>query len=52
MPQMAPMSWLTLFIVFSITFFVFCVFNYYSSMHAPMQSLSKKLQTKKINWKW
>nr|YP_010022527.1 ATP synthase F0 subunit 8 [Fannia scalaris]QOP39375.1 ATP synthase F0 subunit 8 [Fannia scalaris] len=30
MPQMAPISWLSLFIIFSITFMIFNMMNYYS----------------------
>nr|UPX88379.1 ATP synthase F0 subunit 8 [Phytobia cambii] len=52
MPQMAPISWLLLFITFFITFIMFNMMNYY--MYFP--STPKFQQMNKIifsmNWKW
>nr|YP_010236182.1 ATP synthase F0 subunit 8 [Desmomyia sinensis]QTD82956.1 ATP synthase F0 subunit 8 [Desmomyia sinensis] len=53
MPQMAPISWLILFFVFSITFMLFNIVNYFSFL--PSSSTSKEKKTfnvKSNNWKW
>nr|YP_010415037.1 ATP synthase F0 subunit 8 [Agrilus ornatus]URW97758.1 ATP synthase F0 subunit 8 [Agrilus ornatus] len=52
MPQMAPMSWLLLFAVFSITFLFFSVLNYYSSLQNPSEIQPTLFKKKNINWKW
>nr|YP_010702840.1 ATP synthase F0 subunit 8 [Agrilus adelphinus]WCO09267.1 ATP synthase F0 subunit 8 [Agrilus adelphinus] len=52
MPQMAPMSWLTLFTIFSITFTIFSVLNYYSLIYQPLIKKEQEKLIKKINWKW
>nr|UPX88078.1 ATP synthase F0 subunit 8 [Aedeomyia squamipennis] len=53
MPQMAPISWLTLFIIFSITFMIFNIKNYYNFLY-PLSKTSQNLNIKKnkMNWKW
>nr|URX53476.1 ATP synthase F0 subunit 8 [Kalotermitidae sp. 5 AB-2022a] len=52
MPQMMPLSWLTLFITFSATLIVFTSMNYY--LHIPKPSTTKTLTTDKnpASWKW
>nr|YP_010701655.1 ATP synthase F0 subunit 8 [Sphaerophoria philanthus]UEK75600.1 ATP synthase F0 subunit 8 [Epistrophe lamellata]WCJ53216.1 ATP synthase F0 subunit 8 [Sphaerophoria philanthus] len=53
MPQMSPISWLSLFIFFSIIFILFNMMNYF--IYTPNSSKSKKLfNINKIsmNWKW
>nr|QNE85793.1 ATP synthase F0 subunit 8 [Musca autumnalis] len=54
MPQMAPIGWLSLFIIFSITFVIFNMMNYYSYIPSmPKSILSNKTHsTKSLNWKW
>nr|YP_010411407.1 ATP synthase F0 subunit 8 [Agrilus sichuanus]URN73053.1 ATP synthase F0 subunit 8 [Agrilus sichuanus] len=52
MPQMAPMSWLILFFIFSITFMIFNIINYYSILYYPTFKMKTSKQIKKINWKW
>nr|UOU84892.1 ATP synthase F0 subunit 8 [Themira lucida] len=53
MPQMAPISWLSLFIMFSITFLLFNILNYYSFLPtSPKQSESSKIHSSPFNWKW
>nr|YP_011001005.1 ATP synthase F0 subunit 8 [Bellardia viarum]WPN85802.1 ATP synthase F0 subunit 8 [Bellardia viarum] len=54
MPQMAPISWLSLFIMFSITFVIFNMMNYYSfTPFMPKSDLINKNQfTNSLNWKW
>nr|URX52692.1 ATP synthase F0 subunit 8 [Glyptotermes sp. 1 AB-2022a] len=52
MPQMMPMSWVTLFITFSATLILFSTMNYYS--HIPKTKTTKmdKITIKNMNWKW
>nr|QHZ87539.1 ATP synthase F0 subunit 8 [Parafronurus sp. XL-2019] len=52
MPQMAPLSWLTLFTVFSLTLILFGIVNYFlTSPNAP-ESTSTQFKTQPFNWKW
>uniref|UniRef100_A0AAU7L2M5 ATP synthase complex subunit 8 n=1 Tax=Asceles clavatus TaxID=3127719 RepID=A0AAU7L2M5_9NEOP len=52
MPQMAPISWLTLFFIFSITLISFSIMNYFMiSPEAPKPS-EKKIISSSLNWKW
>nr|YP_010701694.1 ATP synthase F0 subunit 8 [Dasysyrphus albostriatus]WCJ53255.1 ATP synthase F0 subunit 8 [Dasysyrphus albostriatus] len=53
MPQMAPISWLFLFMFFSMIFILFNMMNYF--IYFPLTSSSKKLNkinTTSMNWKW
>nr|YP_010411433.1 ATP synthase F0 subunit 8 [Coraebus diminutus]URN73079.1 ATP synthase F0 subunit 8 [Coraebus diminutus] len=52
MPQMAPLSWTVLYIMFSLTFTLFLVMNFYQTLVStqPMNKTDKKLML--INWKW
>nr|ARH53717.1 ATP synthase F0 subunit 8 [Anthobium melanocephalum] len=51
MPQMAPMNWLTLFIMFTMIFLLFNSLNYFSfKYNTKDNNLNKK--TFKLNWKW
>nr|QQV73464.1 ATP synthase F0 subunit 8 [Anthomyza sp. DY-2021] len=53
MPQMAPISWLTLFIVFLLTFMMFNILNYYSFIPStPKSSSIKNFNMNSMNWKW
>nr|YP_010999258.1 ATP synthase F0 subunit 8 [Cricotopus flavozonatus]WPM93104.1 ATP synthase F0 subunit 8 [Cricotopus flavozonatus] len=57
MPQMAPISWLILFIVFSIAFMLFNVLNYYCFNYNKTSTSNdeksvNKFNTVKLNWKW
>uniref|UniRef100_UPI0030FEC9A1 ATP synthase F0 subunit 8 n=1 Tax=Neopanorpa quadristigma TaxID=2521360 RepID=UPI0030FEC9A1 len=53
MPQMAPINWLSLFIMFSIILLLFNVMNYYSfSPNVPNISDTNKISFKPLNWKW
>nr|YP_010454733.1 ATP synthase F0 subunit 8 [Heptagenia ngi]QXT45750.1 ATP synthase F0 subunit 8 [Heptageniidae sp. YW03BF02]QZZ23909.1 ATP synthase F0 subunit 8 [Heptagenia ngi] len=52
MPQMAPLSWLTLFIVFSITLILFGVMNYFLFNPEAPESSSSQFKTSPFNWKW
>nr|YP_009689633.1 ATP synthase F0 subunit 8 [Mansonia amazonensis]QEE94336.1 ATP synthase F0 subunit 8 [Mansonia amazonensis] len=53
MPQMAPISWLLLFMIFTITMIIFNVKNYYCFFYNN-NNISQSLNIKKIqmNWKW
>nr|AML25989.1 ATP synthase F0 subunit 8 [Staphylinidae sp. BMNH 1274232] len=50
-PQMAPMNWLGLFIMFIAIFLLFNSINYFCFLYPPKSS-SMILKTHKINWKW
>nr|YP_010693012.1 ATP synthase F0 subunit 8 [Rhagoletis batava]WCB98141.1 ATP synthase F0 subunit 8 [Rhagoletis batava]WCB98154.1 ATP synthase F0 subunit 8 [Rhagoletis batava]WCB98167.1 ATP synthase F0 subunit 8 [Rhagoletis batava] len=52
MPQMAPISWLSLFIIFSINLILFSMMNYYSMIpKSPKSQISQK-SFESLNWKW
>nr|AXS65437.1 ATP synthase F0 subunit 8 [Cucujoidea sp. 26 KM-2017] len=51
MPQMAPLSWLTLYIMFTMIFLLFNIINYYSFFYST-KLISFKKKTIKYNWKW
>nr|AFQ62231.1 ATP synthase F0 subunit 8 [Glaphyrus comosus] len=51
MPQMAPLNWLILFILFSLIYLIFNSMNYFMFNYQP-QTNSIKLMESKINWKW
>nr|URX53218.1 ATP synthase F0 subunit 8 [Rugitermes laticollis] len=53
MPQMMPLSWLLLFIMFSSTLILFATMNYYNDI--PKTSTTKKsssILNKITTWKW
>nr|AIY61584.1 ATP synthase F0 subunit 8 [Glyptotermes satsumensis] len=52
MPQMMPLSWVTLFIVFSAALILFSAMNYYSHIPKTKTTKETKITTKKMNWKW
>nr|WNH42064.1 ATPase subunit 8 [Neoperla pilulifera] len=53
MPQMAPISWFLLFIVFSGTLLMFNFLNYYSFLTlAPSSEQQQKINQKPLIWKW
>nr|ULR86964.1 ATP synthase F0 subunit 8 [Macquartia sp. 2 HNL-2022a] len=53
MPQMAPINWLSLFIIFSMTFIMFNIMNYFLySPSSPKFNLIKNKLTNSLNWKW
>nr|YP_009117290.1 ATP synthase F0 subunit 8 [Muscina stabulans]AJE61316.1 ATP synthase F0 subunit 8 [Muscina stabulans] len=53
MPQMAPISWLSLFIIFSISFMLFNMMNYYLyTPKMPKTNLIFKKKNSPMNWKW
>nr|WKU84061.1 ATP synthase F0 subunit 8 [Orthoprosopa multicolor] len=53
MPQMAPINWLSLFLLFSFIFILFNIMNYF--IYLPLTTKSKsfnKIITNSMNWKW
>nr|UJG45413.1 ATP synthase F0 subunit 8 [Rhithrogena germanica] len=52
MPQMAPLSWLTLFIVFSLTLILFNLVNYFLFNPSAPTGSSSDFKTTPFNWKW
>nr|ATN41167.1 ATP synthase F0 subunit 8 [Diptera sp. 69 LC-2017] len=62
MPQMAPMNWLLLFLLFSIMFVMFNILNYFSfDLNFKINNSNKKILNNKnpnknknfiLNWKW
>nr|URX53710.1 ATP synthase F0 subunit 8 [Kalotermitidae sp. 2 AB-2022a] len=52
MPQMMPLSWLMLFIMFSTTLTLFAAMNYYTNIQKTSTNPKKSTTTKKMNWKW
>nr|AML25848.1 ATP synthase F0 subunit 8 [Staphylinidae sp. BMNH 1274171] len=51
MPQMAPMNWLMLFLMFIMVFMMFNSLNYFCFLYPPQNLLLKKMKITK-NWKW
>nr|AXS65242.1 ATP synthase F0 subunit 8 [Curculionoidea sp. 17 KM-2017] len=51
MPQMSPLNWLSLYILFSLIFLMLIIFNYYMFIYTP-KFFSIKNKKLNINWKW
>nr|QWB85834.1 ATP synthase F0 subunit 8 [Dynamostes audax] len=51
MPQMAPLNWLTLFLLFILIFILFNTLNFFSLMYKPTSS-KMKIKIPFNNWKW
>nr|UPY81529.1 ATP synthase F0 subunit 8 [Exhyalanthrax sp.] len=53
MPQMAPISWLLLFIMFTMALILFCMMNYFNYLPtSPKSTSTEKIKTNQMNWKW
>nr|WNH42063.1 ATPase subunit 8 [Neoperla multiserrata] len=53
MPQMAPISWFLLFIVFSGALLMFNFLNYYFFLPtSPLTTQQQKIDQKPLTWKW
>nr|UFZ13885.1 ATP synthase F0 subunit 8 [Neochauliodes tamdaoensis] len=52
MPQMAPLSWLILFIFFTILFILFNIMNYFMAAPTPELMSSYNLKNYSLTWKW
>nr|ALO77483.1 ATP synthase F0 subunit 8 [Platydema sp. PLA01] len=51
MPQMAPLNWLSLMIMFILILVLFNVINYYSFNYSVNKKFTK-IKKSQINWKW
>nr|APX40229.1 ATP synthase F0 subunit 8 [Cryptocephalus tibialis] len=51
MPQMAPLNWLTLFILFSMYVMMFSSMNYFLFLKNPINNFIKKKKLSQ-NWLW
>nr|AXS65983.1 ATP synthase F0 subunit 8 [Curculionoidea sp. 6 KM-2017]AXS65993.1 ATP synthase F0 subunit 8 [Curculionoidea sp. 5 KM-2017] len=51
MPQMSPLNWISLFLMFSSLFIILMMMNYYIFMYNPHSPQMKKNKIK-LNWKW
>nr|YP_010327170.1 ATP synthase F0 subunit 8 [Dryocoetes hectographus]UJG10831.1 ATP synthase F0 subunit 8 [Dryocoetes hectographus] len=51
MPQMAPISWITLYLFFSILFIVTIILNYFLFYYLPMYKTTKN-KNLFLSWKW
>nr|ABB90921.1 ATP synthase F0 subunit 8 [Grylloblatta sculleni] len=52
MPQMAPLSWLILFVFFLMILMLFNMMNYFCSLPLLNKSEQSKIKTKNLNWMW
>nr|YP_010464330.1 ATP synthase F0 subunit 8 [Opatrum subaratum]UUL71707.1 ATP synthase F0 subunit 8 [Opatrum subaratum] len=52
MPQMAPLNWLSLMILFVTILILFNILNFYSYESNKSESLQKQIKTPSTNWKW
>nr|YP_009995522.1 ATP synthase F0 subunit 8 [Ferdinandea cuprea]QNQ07363.1 ATP synthase F0 subunit 8 [Ferdinandea cuprea] len=53
MPQMSPISWLSLFILFLLIFILFNMMNYFIYLPSTIKSKNlDTLNTTSMNWKW
>nr|YP_010031466.1 ATP synthase F0 subunit 8 [Acroneuria carolinensis]QOV02868.1 ATP synthase F0 subunit 8 [Acroneuria carolinensis] len=53
MPQMAPISWLALFLIFSGTLLVFNFMNYFSFLpQSPSSDQGLRIAQTPMHWKW
>nr|AML26193.1 ATP synthase F0 subunit 8 [Scolytinae sp. BMNH 1274291] len=51
MPQMAPLAWITLFLFFSILFFITCIINFFMFQYHPKHENMKNYKISP-SWKW
>nr|YP_009627347.1 ATP synthase F0 subunit 8 [Aristobia reticulator]QCC70797.1 ATP synthase subunit 8 [Aristobia reticulator] len=51
MPQMAPISWLILYLFFFMIFIIFNIINYYS-LNYNIKSSKNTKSSLNYNWKW
>nr|ADZ56290.1 ATP synthase F0 subunit 8 [Tuarega ouarzazatensis] len=53
MPQMSPLTWFSLFIMFSATLILFNQMNFFYFKTMPIKMFeSTKSEEKNMNWKW
>nr|YP_009351199.1 ATP synthase F0 subunit 8 [Sphaerotermes sphaerothorax]AIY61870.1 ATP synthase F0 subunit 8 [Sphaerotermes sphaerothorax]AQP28829.1 ATP synthase F0 subunit 8 [Sphaerotermes sphaerothorax]URH16557.1 ATP synthase F0 subunit 8 [Sphaerotermes sphaerothorax] len=52
MPQMMPMEWTMLYILFLATFLMFNIMNYFTQSPNKQMKAKYTINIKKMNWKW
>nr|YP_009379190.1 ATP synthase F0 subunit 8 [Kiwa tyleri]ARQ27013.1 ATP synthase F0 subunit 8 [Kiwa tyleri] len=52
MPQMAPLLWLNLMLMFLISFILFFIMNYFIYIPSKMESYKKLMNFQNKFWKW
>nr|QOL00676.1 ATP synthase F0 subunit 8 [Menglacris maculata] len=53
MPQMSPLMWFSLFILFSIVLILFNQLNFFSFKSKLIKNDEKEsIKSKNMNWKW
>uniref|UniRef100_UPI0030FE9377 ATP synthase F0 subunit 8 n=1 Tax=Citellophilus tesquorum TaxID=506900 RepID=UPI0030FE9377 len=53
MPQMAPMYWLILLLLFITCFIMIIIINYFSILNNPIKNKNNFFnKSVKFNWKW
>nr|YP_009725888.1 ATP synthase F0 subunit 8 [Dianemobius fascipes]QHQ73085.1 ATP synthase F0 subunit 8 [Dianemobius fascipes] len=53
MPQMSPMSWMTLMLFFIMMILIMVTLNYFLiNYSSPRKIIFKKKQNANMNWKW
>nr|AFI23516.1 ATP synthase F0 subunit 8 [Coridius chinensis] len=52
MPQMAPLWWETLYIMFTLSFFIVLIFMYHNINKFNMKSTKNDIICSQMNWKW
>nr|YP_010579419.1 ATP synthase F0 subunit 8 [Leptestheria dahalacensis]UNY33475.1 ATP synthase F0 subunit 8 [Leptestheria dahalacensis] len=52
MPQMAPLSWLALFILFTLIFTLFLSFSYFMSFSSEAPKYLSNFKNESMSWEW
>nr|QGA70744.1 ATP synthase F0 subunit 8 [Eucryptorrhynchus scrobiculatus] len=52
MPQMAPMSWLTMYMLFTFMLILLIILNYFTFLYLPNKKNFTISNNKNMNWKW
>nr|YP_010693573.1 ATP synthase F0 subunit 8 [Scolytoplatypus sinensis]WCB99764.1 ATP synthase F0 subunit 8 [Scolytoplatypus sinensis] len=53
MPQMAPMSWVSLSIMFLLLFYLYMIVCFFSLSVKPLNSKTESMsKARTLNWKW
>nr|YP_010133436.1 ATP synthase F0 subunit 8 [Lethocerus indicus]AJG02888.1 ATP synthase F0 subunit 8 [Lethocerus indicus] len=52
MPQMSPLWWSTLFIMFITSFMVMCTMMYFTVFYTKSKTSYQKKPHTSMNWKW
>nr|YP_008757585.1 ATP synthase F0 subunit 8 [Parajapyx emeryanus]AEV44850.1 ATP synthase F0 subunit 8 [Parajapyx emeryanus] len=52
MPQMSPLSWLILFMVFTLSYLGFLTMNYFSTFYSSKTPSQININSTSHSWKW